>query len=318
VPDAPASVESAQDLAVRAAWHYYVEGLTQEQIATGLRLSRAKVVRLLQGARASGTVRIDVGAGDDEHVALERALVARYALREAIVLGDKELEQGAAARRIGQAAGAWLARQLRPGITVAVGWGETLDHAWRALPPTEVENASVVSLLGSPSLGRGVSAAEVARRLADALHAECYQLTAPVLVGDAATRAALWTQPALAALRRRAGNCDIALVSVGEVGAQATLFREGVLSQEDLASLRDAGAVGDVLCQFLDASGRLVDHPVNRRAMGLPLSELGRVPCVVLASGGARKAAALRAALAALPVAVLVTDAQAAAELLAD
>ena len=41
---------------VRAAWLYYVEGLTQEQIAEALGLSRIKVIRMLAAARSEGLV----------------------------------------------------------------------------------------------------------------------------------------------------------------------------------------------------------------------------------------------------------------------
>jgi DNA-binding transcriptional regulator LsrR (DeoR family) len=39
------------DLQVRATWLYYVEGLTQLQISRVMKTSRAKVIRLLAGAR---------------------------------------------------------------------------------------------------------------------------------------------------------------------------------------------------------------------------------------------------------------------------
>ena len=53
--------ESSRDLKVRAAWHYYVEDLTQEAISRALSVSRPKVVRLLQSARDEGLVTIRVG-----------------------------------------------------------------------------------------------------------------------------------------------------------------------------------------------------------------------------------------------------------------
>ena len=47
---------------VRAAWLYYVEGLTQEQIAEALGLSRIKVIRMLAAARSEGLVKIRIDA----------------------------------------------------------------------------------------------------------------------------------------------------------------------------------------------------------------------------------------------------------------
>ena len=64
----------SSDLGVRAAWLYHIEGLTQEQIARAMKISRAKVIRLLAAARDSGVVRIRIDAKAGEQVALERRL----------------------------------------------------------------------------------------------------------------------------------------------------------------------------------------------------------------------------------------------------
>ena len=58
-----------------------------------------------------------------------------------------------------------------------------------------------------------------------------------------------------------------------------------------------AGAVGEVLCHFLDVDGNVVDHPVSRRVVAVGLADLRRVPKIVIAAGGRRKVNAIQAAL---------------------
>lgn len=306
---------AAYDLTVRAAWLYYVEGLTQEEIARAMGVSRAKVLRLLVGARNDGMVRIHVGGRGGDLVALERKLVARYGLAQALVTPACADERAVAAV-VGRAAGAYLRAQLRDGLAVAVGWGATLTMAVPALAGADFERIAVISLLGGMTHSRAVNPAAVARRMADILRAECYQLTAPLIVADEITRDALWREPGLRELRERARRADIALVSVGDVSPAATLFREEVLPGSYLTGLAAVASVGDLLCHFLDAQGNPVDHPVNRRAMAVGLDDLRGVPQVVIASGGRRKVGALRAALEVVHAGVLVTDATAAAGLL--
>jgi DNA-binding transcriptional regulator LsrR (DeoR family) len=136
------------------------------------------------------------------------------------------------------------------------------------------------------------------------------------MVADETVRAALWSEPGLRELLERARRVDLALVSVGDVSEEATLFREGILPLSALASLQAAGAVGDVLCHFIDAEGNVVDHPVNRRVVSVDLEDLRRVPRVVVAAGGRRKVAAIRAALKATGAGVLITEEGAARGLL--
>lgn len=300
---------------MRAAWLYYAEGLTQQQIAQAIGTSRAKVIALLAAARGNGLVRVRIEARGGEQLALERQLAAEFGVREAVVVPAPANEQ-AVATVVGHAAGTFLGDQLRDGMSIGVGWGETLHMSLRAVGERALQRLSVVSLLGSVTHSRAVTPATVARRLADAFGAECYQLTAPLVVASDRVRDALWAEPGLFELRRRARQVDLALVSVGDVSREATLFREGILPRSELASLEAAGAVGDVLCQFLDADGVAVDHPLAQRIVAIGLDDLRRVPDVVLVSGGRRKVRALRAALRAVGPSVLITDEAAARGLL--
>lgn len=48
--------EKKQELAARAAWMYYVAGVTQQEIAQALGLSRQVAQRLVSSAREMGMV----------------------------------------------------------------------------------------------------------------------------------------------------------------------------------------------------------------------------------------------------------------------
>ena len=310
-----AIVTAAPEQLVRAAWLYYAESMTQLQIARLMRISRTKVIGLLAAARNSGLVRIRIEAKGSAQLALERRLLERYALREAVVV-PAPASESEVARVVGHAAGTYLVDQLRDGMSIGVGWGETLHMSLKAIGDQPFRQLSVVSLLGGVTHSRTVTPATVARRLADAFTADCFQLTAPLVVESPRVAQALWAEPGLRALRDRARQADLVLASVGDVSANSTLFREGLLKRADLVSLREAGAVGDLLCRFLAANGRLVDHPLNSRTIAVDLDDVQRVPRIVVASGGRRKVAALRAAMNALPVHVLITDETAAQGLL--
>jgi len=307
--------EPVADAKVRAAWLYYVEGLTQEQIAEALGLSRIKVIRTLAAARAEGIVKIRIDARSASQVGLERGLVTALGLREAVVVPTAR-DAASISALVGYAAGLWLSDMLRDNMSLAVGWGQTLHLALRGMQPRQIEAMSVVSLLGGLTHSRSINPSAVARRVADMFGAECFQLTAPVFVSSVEVRDALWREPTLRDLLGRARAADVALLSVGDLVQDSTLFREGLLPQSDLASLKAAGAVGDLLCHFIDAEGRPVDHPVNRRIMAVSPSELAGIGLVAIAAGGANKAPAIRAALRASAAKVLITDESAAEALL--
>ena len=62
------------DIRTRAAWLYYMEGMTQDAVAGVLGLTRARVLRMLASCREDGTVQISVTSPLTRCVALERQL----------------------------------------------------------------------------------------------------------------------------------------------------------------------------------------------------------------------------------------------------
>lgn len=307
--------ELSADVKVRAAWLYFVEGLTQEQVAQALGITRLKVTRLIATARNDGTVRIRIDAKSASQVECERRLTTAFGLETAIVVPSAGASENAAGM-VGYAAGQWLSGEMRDGLSIALGWGNTLSLALRGMAARACDGASVISLMGGMTHSRAINPSAVARRVADMFGADCYQLTAPVFVSGSAMRNALFDEPALRDLVQRAGKADLALVSTGDLASSSTLAREGLITTDDLASLRRAGAAADILCHFVDSEGRMLDHPVNRRVMALDLEILRQIPRVAMASGGAAKATAIRAALAASRARILITDEEAALELL--
>ena len=110
------------ELLARVAYRYYADGLTQEALAREVGLSRPKVQRLLDRARAAGVVDIRIATPPWLHLDLERGLRERFGLAEVIVAparGDGDAQRAEVAR----AAAAYLERCLDDGAIVAVSHG---------------------------------------------------------------------------------------------------------------------------------------------------------------------------------------------------
>jgi DNA-binding transcriptional regulator LsrR (DeoR family) len=304
----------SSDINVKTAWLYYVEGLTQEQIAEKLGVNRVKVMRTLAACQAEGIVVTTINAQTADQIALERELEARWKLNAAVVVptpsADEHLEKA-----IGHAIAAYLGDNMRDGMTLAIGGGATLHASLAFLERRQLRDAAVVALVGSLPHSQWINPSIVAAKVADVYGIDSYQLPAPVVVHDPALRDLLWTQPELRDVRDRAARADIALLTVGEISPGATVFRYGIVAPSLIPSLTAKGAVANMLSYFIDAEGRLVDHEVNQRIMAIGLDVVAAAPDVVLAAGGLHKVAAMRAALMAMSPTVLITDSRTAAAL---
>jgi DNA-binding transcriptional regulator LsrR (DeoR family) len=296
-----------QDLRVRAAWLYYMEGMTQEQVAQRLEISRLKTLRILAACRDEGIVQIRVNGKQTQQIALESELKTQLGLADAVVVPTPE-DEGQLSEIIGQGAGVYLSDEVRDGVSIGVGWGATLQHSLRSIAWRPVERMTVVSLLGGMTHAVSFNPSVFAFKMADVFKAECYHLTTPVFVSSKQLRDALWAEPALQEVFQRGQRVDVATISVGDMGANATLFRSGILSQTERQELRAAGAIGDILCHFVNGKGDLVDHPLNQRVMAFNPMDLRNLRKVVIASGGVSKIEIIILAIRITGAKVLITD----------
>ena len=304
------------DVRTRAAWLYYMEGLTQDAVAQTLGMTRARVLRMLASCREDGTVQITVTSPLTRCVTLERQIEKRHGIERAVVI-PRPRDPADTAALVGAATGTYLASMLADGMTIGLGWGRTLSSSLPALPQKQFGKLTVVSLLGGLTRATAFNPSEFAWRFADRLGAECFMMAAPVFAPDAHVRDALVHHSGMEDVFAQAGRLDIALVSVGELSPNSTLMRYGLLSKEDVGSLTRAGAVGDLLCRFIDADGRMLEHPLNDRVISADPTLLRRSRRVVLSSGGWEKAVVVLAAVRLLKPEVLITD-EVVAELLAE
>lgn len=299
--------DASHRLRVRATWMYFIEGRTQSEIAEILGVGRVTVVRLLADARRRREVQITITAPLAEVTEIERTLESRFGIEKAIVAPVSSPEQDPA-QVIAAAAGAFISQAMRSGITVGVGWGRTLYSALPHIAGRTLENFRVVSLLGGISQARRFNPAEFAWQFNELFQGEGFLVPAPALVDSPETKHALLERCGIAQVFEMADNLDIALLSVGGISTLTTSYRVGHLSEAERQSLIKAGAVGDILYNFIDEDGNLVDHPVNDRAISVGVDRLKRTPRRVLVSGGADKIPVLHGAIRLLEPTVFITD----------
>jgi DNA-binding transcriptional regulator LsrR (DeoR family) len=301
---------------MRIAWMYYVEGLTQNEIADRLGIGRVTVVRNINEAIRQREVKIWIEGDVAECFQLEAELKARFGLKEAVVVpapGSRNM----ITRSIGFATGMYVSGLLAPNMKIGVGWGATLHESLQTLAPPEVENVEVVSLLGGIVQARRFNPGEFAWQFARIVGADCFLVQAPAVVDSPETRNALIERCGLGEVFGKAENLDLVLLSVGPMDANSTAFRFNLMPERERLDLVAAGAVGDMLFNFYDSEGAIIDHPVNRRIMSVAIDKLRNAPARVLASGGPEKIACILGAIKLADINVLVTDEQTAETLLA-
>jgi DNA-binding transcriptional regulator LsrR (DeoR family) len=308
--------ETADDLNTKVCWLYYMEGKTQEEISLAMGLNRSKVLRILASARQNGTVQVNVTTEFSRCVELERGLEKKLGLKRAIVVPNtsdaaKDMEG------LGAALGQYVSDILEDNMTIGLSWGRTLSKSLPYIENQGQTGIKVISMLGGVTRVSGDNPSEFAWRLADKLSAECLILAAPVFAPDARTRDALLQHAGINDIMVESKSLDLAILGVGNISPHSTVAQFFVLDREDLSHLQAQGAVGEVLCRFIDSSGNIIDHPLNDRVLAIDPRDLANAKKIVLTAGGWEKYEVVNAALKLLTPHILITDESIAERLLA-
>ena len=306
-----------EQLAVRIAHYYYNLGMTQQQIATEIGIGRARVIRLLNEARKRGLVSVQINSPLLENVELAEQLSKRWDLLSAEVCLSHASDEHQLATQLGAAAGNAILPLLKNDMTIGLGWGISLKEMVVQLQRYPLQNVSVVSLLGSLTRRSTIARFEATTEFAAKLNAECLYLPAPIVCDSEKTRELLMTQPMFQDIHQRALNADIAIVSIG--GLNSSTIREvEMVDDKEYRSAVKEGAIGNFLGYFIDADAEMVNHPVNRRVIGISGKVFKKIPRRVMISAGENKVEALKAILDQGLVTDIVTDVATSRKLLSE
>lgn len=303
-------------LRLRAAWLYHGFGLTQTEVAGQLGIGRSTVIRLLEDARQRGEVKITIEDRLPDLAELSIRLEQALGLDEAIIVPGPVEDGARTARAVGLALGRLLSETIADDMTIGVGWGRTLSAALESFNPPKRDGVKVMSLMGGAVETQFANPFEFAWRLATALQAECFLFPAPLVVDSGETRARLMADRGIARLNRLAGSLDIAVVSAGGLAESSGSLVRQLITDAEAEDLLARGCVADIMCNFIDRHGAMIDHPINERIMSVGVAALRAARHKVLASGGKGRAAAILAVHRSIGCNTLVTDEQAARALL--
>jgi deoxyribonucleoside regulator len=320
-----ASTPADLRLALRAATLYYLDGLTQAEIASRLGVSRPTAGRLVARAKAKGLVRIEVAVpsdmSDDLHADEERELEQRYGLTEAVVAGHG-IDIGAPGRpaayaSVGRAAAALLMRRLSPNDVLGFTWGPEQVAVADALSPGVASCRTVVQLDGAMSTAAYQTGTElILGRCADMLRATTIRLPAP-LYADPSTVVSMRSDSLISRTLEAGRRADVMLFGVGSVSTSTTLFEGSFLDTRMLDELISLGAVGEIGGRFFNAEGMPVDTELQQRAVSVQLEDIRGCEKSILISSGATKHHATLGALRGKLARLLVCDIDCARWLLA-
>ncbi len=281
-------------LTASVARRYYLDGRSKVEIAEEFGLSRFKVARLLDDARSTGLVRIEIGYPGAIDIDLSGQLIEVLGLQHCVVTDTPDDHPASIREHLGAAAADLLTELVTPDDVLGLSWARSVSAMATAV--RKLATVPVVQLTGALSRpGVDESSIELVRDVARVSGGPAYYFYAPMAVQDAAIARALRRQPEVAQALARIGSVTKAVAGVGAwAPEQSTLY--DATGDAECAELARRGVCADVSGVLINAAGEPVIAALSKRMIGITAEQMKAIPEVIGIVYGVAKVDALLAA----------------------
>jgi DNA-binding transcriptional regulator LsrR (DeoR family) len=295
-------------LVVKTAWYYYLENMTQQNISELLGISRMRVIKLLEKARKTGIVHFKMRGDGTSRMLIEKQLAVKFNLKDTLVVPTNPDSEGSN-ETLAKAAAMYISDRLTENSFINMGYGDTTSKVLMNLATMSEHPISCVSLTGGVNYYLPYNESNL-------YNVKLYLIPAPLLASSKEIAEAMQQEASVIELSRMEQLSSFTVIGIGGMTEDATIIKSSILSKNDLLYLQMQGAVGDLLCHFIDKDGNLVSDDIENRLISTSLETLKQLKNVMGVAAGSRKLEAIRAVLKGHYLDILITDEDTALQLL--
>lgn len=268
------TTKKREDTLINVARMYYLQGMTQDAIATVLDTSRSNVSRLIRLCIDEGIVEFKIkGTRASFNPTLDRQLQEKYKLDHAIVV-KTESSLNDTTESVAKAAASYFVSILQSGQKIGISWGSTLQKF-----VTEVHKLDPLPTCNIFQLAGGYSAKltygdsfSIVKTLSDAIHGECYLIQAPFIVENEVLKALIMQEDDMKRHFQQLSTLDIAIAGIGTIEPpDSSLYRSGCLTLDECNYIHQQGGVCDFCGCQIKADGEECITEFRNRIIGVPL-----------------------------------------------
>ena len=301
-------------LMAAVARRHYLDDRSKREIAEEFGLSRFKVARLLESARSSGLVRIEIRHEGVIDVDTSQRLRDRFSLQHAVVIDTPDDDVDSLRRQLARSAADLLREVITQHDVLGLAWTRLVSVLART--PPRLPGVPVVQLTGALSIPESDhTSVDIVRDVARASGGPAYVFYAPFIVPDARTASAMRRQPEVARAFDQLPSITHAVVGIGLWAPELSTLHQGA-DAYDRAVLRNRNVCAEVSGVFLTADGEPVSTELTDRMLAINAEQMLAIPEVLSVPYGLGRAPAVHAALRAGLVDSLVTHTSLARRLL--
>ncbi|WHY56460.1 sugar-binding transcriptional regulator [Peribacillus simplex] len=292
------------DLIVKIAWQYYIEGLTQNEISKSLNLSRMKVIKYLEKAKTNNIIQFKINLEELDNLTIQNKIKEKYNLKDIYIVPtshDNTVDS------LTIAAAQYIEDRITNDTMISIGYGEAVSKTLGHLQISAKYKITFVSLSGGVKFYMP-TAIDTSSDYYTNPNYNHYIVPTPLLVSSKDIADHLLEEQPVKKILEMIPYSNITLIGIGALNDHATLVKEGYLNANDFEILKTKGAAGDLLSQFYDINGHVLDLDFHKKLISTEINVLKSLNHVVAVAGGHDKQDAIKGALKGGYIDVLITD----------
>lgn len=305
------------DLIIKVCNLKYREKKQQKEISKILKLSQAKVTRLLQKAIELEIIQFNIVDNKFSSTELESKLEQRFGLKRVLVVKSDRDSESEIKALIGQRVAQYLLNILKDGDVLGISHSSTVSEIINALPMKISKKTEVVQMLGG-SYSLTFKGLDKTKELSDKFDVTPHILYAPLFVDDKMIRQAIISDSSIKETFRYMKGINISLVSIGPFypKGSSTIYKSGALSKKEVEELEKSDVAGDVFGHFFSRKGDFLRTSIEDRLITIPIEYIDGIEYRIAAAGTLKKFDAILAAVKGGLINILATDMKVADRLL--
>ena len=297
--------------------YYYIDNITQLEIARRLNISRIKVIRYINYAKDNGLIEVKLNIPPKDSFELETAIERKFALKECRTVpafnnaSDTYKYAGVELSDI-------LKRVLKKDMYIGVSWSRTFRDVLEYVDFNKKIPVKVVPVIGGLELdGAKTNSNIIAHIFAEKIGGVNYTINIPAVFDTGEARNIIENESHTQKIKELADKIEVVITGIGDMGVSGTAFKSGYFTMQERSYLKSFGISAIINLNFIDANGKKVETDIDNRIIKIfPLERFISLEDVIGIAFGDNKVGPLKAVLKGKIIKYLVTDENTAKKLL--
>lgn len=304
----------------RMAQMYYEENMTQNEIAKEFDMNRSSVSRYLKRMREKGIVKITIDYSIVSNIEMAERIKEKFNMKEVIVVKSESHESSNdKLKNMGKAAADFMDEILTDNDVVGFSWGRSLSFMVDEIHTNKsLKNAAFIPLIGGPlgSLESRYHVNNITFSAAEKYKSASFMVDLPAIFRNKDARTYFTNSEHYKEMKALWDKTTVAFVGIGSLEISNSLVFKNFYGEEFRKEVVKSKAAGDVLSQFYDIDGGLVETELNDRLIGKDIKGLRHLKYSVGIAESPEKVKGIIGALNGNYINVLVTTEETAVSIL--